>query len=180
MIEMEFENPKSRSYLIELYNVTGADLDGEASMYEVGASLGLEKSEAGMLAEELMVEGLVELKSLAGGIRITAEGLRLLDVQSPESAEAVMHLSDDLVLGEQGRITVESVIDEIKAEISREQNSYTTLEEIVIDIKTLEVQLLSPIPKTAIIREVLRSISAALSSGGSSALGAKVREMIKR
>jgi len=36
--------------------------------------------------------------------------------------------------------------------------SYGQWEEMVIDIKTIEVQMLSPHPKTAVIREVLRSM----------------------
>jgi aspartate racemase len=51
-------------------------------MYEVGRSLGLGKVEAGALAEELMVAGLVELKTLAGAITITADGLRYLGLDT--------------------------------------------------------------------------------------------------
>ena len=36
------------------------------------------------------------------------------------------------------------------------------MEEIVIDMKTIEVQLLSSRPKTAIVREILRSLSTLL------------------
>jgi len=37
------------------------------------------------------------------------------------------------------------------------------LEEMVMDIKTIEIQMLSPHPKTGIIREILKSIARCLS-----------------
>ena len=176
---MEFDNPQARSYLSELYQVTGASLDLVVSMYEVGAALGLEKNDAGRLAEELIVEGWVELKTLSGGIGITAEGLRALDVKSLEPSAAVQKLGDDPVLGEQERTAVASVLDEIREELAKEVQDYALLEEIVIDIKTIQVQLLSLRPKTAIIKEILRSISSALSRGRSSETGARIDEMIR-
>lgn len=177
---MEFNNPQARSYLFELFNITGTNLDIEISMYDVGAALGLEKPEAGQLAEELIIAGWVELRNLSGGISINAEGLRALDIQQTENVEAPMKLTVDPVLGEQARAVLESVIGEIRSEVSTKEKKYQQLEEIIFDIKTLQVQLLSPNPKTAIVREVLRSISSALSSDSSSELGVKLGEMIKR
>ena len=69
-----------KSFLDELYLRTKGDSAAQVSMYDVGATLGLSKAESGSLAESLMVEGLVELKTLAGGIGITSEGLAILGI----------------------------------------------------------------------------------------------------
>ena len=121
---MEFDNPQARSYLAELFKVTGTNLDSEASMYDVGAALGLEKNEAGALAEELIIEGWVGLKSLSGGIGISAEGLSILDVKGTEPGGVVLRLDNDLILGEDARAVLESVIEEIKEEISKESDEF--------------------------------------------------------
>ena len=177
---MEFNNPQAGNYLMELYRATGADLDLVVSMYEVGAALSLEKETAAVLAEELIIEGWVELKNLSGGIAITAEGLQALDIKSAEPAAAVKRLSDDPILGEQERTVVESVLGDIRDELAKEVQNYALIEEIVIDIKTLQAQLLSPRAKTAIIRETLRSISSSLCRNRSSETGAKIDDMIRQ
>ena len=88
---MEFSTPQSRDYLYELYTISEGDTNSEVSMYDVGAALGLEKADAGTIAEELMVEGWVELKTLAGGISITAEGLKALNVKDPSAGSNSTH-----------------------------------------------------------------------------------------
>lgn len=175
---MEFNNQQAGEYLMELYRAIGTDLDLVVSMYEVGAALSLEKDAAGALAEELIIDGLVELKSLSGGIGITSEGLRALDIKSAEPS-AVKGLSDDPILGEQDRTLVECLLNEIRDELATEVRNYAVIEEIVIDIKTLQVQMLSPRAKTAIIRETLRSVSSSLCRDRSSDTGAKIDEMLR-
>jgi uncharacterized protein (DUF2267 family) len=62
--------------------------------------------------------------------------------------------------------------------LAKTPTTYERLEEMVIDIKTIEVQLLSTRPKTAILRAVLGSLKEALHAAGASALADDLKEMI--
>jgi hypothetical protein len=176
---MDFTHPQARSYLQELFSATSGNPDTEASMYDIGSVIGLERSDAGALAEELIVEGLLELRNLSGGVSITRDGIRAIDMQVAGAAGGdVLHLGSDPVLSGEGRVAVEQVVSEIQKEIPTLQTGYEGLEQLVIDIKTLQVQLLSPRPGTEIIREILHSISGALENGGGEEIGGKIKQMI--
>ena len=83
---MNEEEMISVAYLQELYNTTKGNTETQVSMYDLGPALGLEKTAAGKIAEDLMVLGFIELKTLAGGISITDEGLKKLGI-SPAPKE---------------------------------------------------------------------------------------------
>ncbi len=148
------------NYLNELYQQTEGDIDKQASMYEVGIAIGLDKSIAGSLAEELMVLGKVELKTLSGGIGITTEGLAFLGIAgtSSQTKGGDQKLSEGPVVNDSDRSAIEAMTAKVRAVISGEHLEYTLLEEIVLDLKTVEVQMLSPNPKTAILQEIFRSL----------------------
>lgn len=148
-----------KSYLNELYQQTGGDVEKQASMHDVGIAIGLDKSAAGSLAEELMVLGQVELKTLSGGIGITAEGMALLGISSASPANSThQRLSDGPVVNDSDREFIETMCNEVQTMLSSDQLDYTLLEEIVMDFKTIEVQMLSPKPKTTILKEIFRSM----------------------
>ncbi|SDU54783.1 hypothetical protein [Desulfobacula phenolica] len=173
---MNFDNPEARAYLFELYTVTQGDPKAQVSMYDVGATLGLEKTDAGAMAEDLFIRGFAELKTLSGGIGITVQGLEELDVQP----DPVICNDDSLVLGKstvlenKGQKAVEKILQDIKASLVQTSPTYEKLEEIVMDIKTIEIQMLSPRPKTAVIREVLRSLHKSISASGTEDLAVKL------
>ncbi len=157
---MHLDDLSNKSFLEELYRQTKGDLQSQASMYEVGASMGLAKGEAGSLAEELMVAGLVELRTLSGSVSITREGLSSLGIAAPAApAEGVnQKFSDGPAANKADREILSRLIDTMKTCLSEMKMEYTRLEEIIIDLKTLEVQLMSPAPKVAVCRELLRSL----------------------
>ena len=174
---MDSENPNSKIFLAELHRQTKGDMQAQVSMYVIGAAIGLAKNEAGSLAEELMVAGLVELQTLAGGISITRDGLSSLGISAPQPA-----VNDD---GEQrfGKGTIADKGDRellcrlvlaVKSSLPGLDIEYQQLEEIVIDIKTIDVQLLSPAPKIAVLRELLRSLHGAFSRIAHQSLIAKL------
>ncbi len=177
---METDENKSKEYLAELYRLTGGDTEVQVSMYEVGAAIGLNKSEAGSLAEELMVQGQTELRTLAGGISITADGLAVLGiaVAAPQSAEKGFQLSHGPVADATDRQTMQHLSEEIKKSISGRKLEYDLLEEIVLDLKTIEVQLLSAKPKIAILREILHSLHAALEKTDAGHTAARLKAML--
>ncbi len=165
---MDPNGPEAQSYLAELYHRTDGDVSVQVSMYDVGAALDMEKTEAGKLAEDLIGDGLVEVKTLSGGIGITALGIERVQASglAGESATAPLSLGHDPVLEEDNKTAVIAFLQEIKTALSQQSAPYDRMEEMVIDIKSLEVQLLSPRPKTSIVREVLRSMGNTLKTTG--------------
>lgn len=172
--------PVPKSLLMELYLKTKGDLQQTVSMYDLGASLGLAKAAAGAAAEELMVEGLVELRTLSGGISITAEGLAALGIAPAAplvSPGQERRLSKGPVLDDGDRELLQQLLADLRA-CAGNGKTIAQLEEMLIDIKTIEVQLLSPAAKSAIIREVLRSLHAALDKGGDNVMAGRLSTLI--
>jgi len=159
---MSLDDLSSKIFLEELHRQTKGDLQTQVSMYEVGASMGLAKGEAGSLAEELMVNGLVELRTLAGGVSITREGLSSLGIAAPATPadSTELQFSNGPTASKTDREILCHLIDTMKTCLSGLKMEYTQLEEIIMDLKTMEVQLLSPAPKVAVFRELLRSLHA--------------------
>lgn len=157
----------TKNYLETLYQMTNGNLETQVSMHEVGERIGLEKSEAGQIAEELMVQGAVELKTLAGGIGITQDGLELLGISTSSvrdaSDDTALQLSGELIATDQDRRTVEQLSQQLKGEICKLQLEYPAVEAVVIDLKSIELQLLSPEPKIGVLKELLRSLHLTLS-----------------
>ncbi len=177
---MDIDIPEVKSYLLELYNLTEGDTGVQASMYEVGVNIGLQKNEAGTMAEDLIVQGWVELVSLSGGISITAEGIEKLQLTGSVAAAAgiSMQLGTGPVLNEIGLEAVEKIVAEIKTSVPQTQTSYPQLEEMIIDLKTIETQMLSPNPKVEVIRELLRSLQAMVVTLKLDDLSAKLKMLI--
>jgi hypothetical protein len=180
---MDSPSNDERRYLEELCAATGADTGVQVSMSDVGAALGLAKAEAGMLAEELIIQGLAELKSLSGGIGITVQGVEMIrgpGSASPQSAAGQLQgLGGGVVLGEAGRLAVEEFVRDIRAAALAGTAVVGRLEETVIDLKTIEVQLLSPNPKTEVIRQILISIQSNLAAIGLQNHIVRVQALIK-
>jgi hypothetical protein len=62
-------------FIVELYHRTQGDSSIKVSMYDIGESLGIDRKLSLRTAEELIGTGLVEIKTLSGGIGITADGV---------------------------------------------------------------------------------------------------------
>lgn len=181
--QMSFNEVQIQNYLQQLYQMSGGDVAVEVSMYDIGTALGLDRSGSGAIAEDLIIDGYAELKNLTGGISITSAGLRLLKVDTgdtaDDSSEAKLVLGEAEVLGPEVAKAVAALVDELKMAITEGGFDYKQAEELVIDIKTLEIQLLSNRPKTAIVREILRSAANLLAERESGvALGEHIRQAI--
>jgi hypothetical protein len=123
----------------------------------------------------------VELKSLSGGIGITSQGVEM--IQGTEGGSRIttgesLQLGNGTVLGDTGRRAVENVLGNVRATALQLKATFGQVEEIVIDIKTIETQLLSPNPKIAIIREVLRSLHKIITNLGGNALAIEIDALI--
>lgn len=177
---MNLDDIASKSFLTELHQQTKGDMHTQVSMYEVGAAIGLAKGEAGARAEELMVVGLVELRTLAGGISITPDGLAALGmaVPSPPAANQDLRLSSGPVLNAADRRLLEGLTGEIRQSLPGITLASTPLEGVVFDLKTIEVHLLSPSPKVAVVRELLRSLQESFEASDNKTIVAKLRLLI--
>lgn len=177
---MDLIHPEAKNYLAELYQMTSGDLSAQVSMYDVGAALNLERNTAGKIAEDLIGDGLVEVKTLSGGIGITAQGIEQVQASglAVEEGSPALELGRNPVLEADGKEAVATLLEKIKTALSSENTDYGILEEMVIDIKTIEVQLLSARPKTAIVREVLRALAQSLRSTTASNLSDTIEKII--
>jgi hypothetical protein len=156
---MSIEDASRQRFLQELYNRAEGDFEIHISMYDLGTDLGFEKDEAAAFAQELFIEGLAEMKTLSGGMGITQKGLKALGInRTPKKEDNSFILGSSPVLDEQGKKAVQELLNKIRTALDSKAISFDLMEEIVIDLKTIEVQMLSPNPKTPIIREVFKFI----------------------
>ncbi len=178
---MDVDSPQLKAYLYKLNEMTHADPAAQVSMYEVGEALGVENDEAGQMAETLFMGGHAELKTLSGGIGITLMGMEALGV-TPAVAPGLETpaLGNEIVLTDPDRNHVDTLLGDIKSGMASAKAEYQVLETLVMDIKTIEVQMLSPDPKTAVIREVLKSISQTLPEKEFPKLINRISGMIKK
>ncbi|UCF94780.1 MAG: hypothetical protein JSW39_11695 [Desulfobacterales bacterium] len=154
-----------QQFLVRLYEQTQGDLAAQVSMYDIGEALGLDRENSARVAEELMGLQLVEIRTLSGGIGIRAEGVEAaskLGAGSDAGAGAVLKLGDDPLLNQAGCQAVEQATAELKSRTGQMGLEFKALTELMADLKTIDAQLGSSRPKTAIIRECLRSIKGVL------------------
>lgn len=175
---MPIDIPELESYLIELNRLTASDPGAKISMFAVGESLGLEKQRAGKLGEMLIAEGWAEVKTLSGAIGITEAGIQEVNKLDGNPAQpGPGSLGDAPVLDDTGRAAVENVLMQMKSRLQQLQLSYDQMEELVLDIKTIEVQLLSPKPKTSIVKAALHALSDAFSRADAGDTAAMIDHM---
>lgn len=173
------EHPEEHAYLNQLYMMTQGNPGIQVSMYDIGAALGLEKSEAGTLAESLFIQDLAELKTLSGGIGITEKGLNALGRSLPGTPQdKALTLGRDPVIDPDKKEMVAGLLSEIKTVVEKENHPYAWVEEVMMDIKTMEVQLLSPKPKTGIVKEIFTSLHRNLKQTGAQALNQKLSAVL--
>lgn len=144
-------------------------------MYDVGHALGLEKDQASHTAEELIGMGLIEIRTLSGGIGITTEGQSHVQALGHASSQDQERLSPGPVMNETDIALIESLLLQIKTTIEEMGLAYEALNELMADLRTVETQLSSPQPKTAIIRACLNSIAEGLGPTAPEKLGECVR-----
>ncbi len=156
---MSYKDSDRQAFLQALYNRAEGDFEVQISMYDVGTDLGFEKDEAAAFGQDLFIEGLAEMKTLSGGMGITIKGLEALGIDiTPKNKAHCFSLKSGSVLDDQGKEAVHELLNKIRAGLDGKAFPFDLMEEIVIDLKTIEVQMLSPNPKTQIIREIFKII----------------------
>ena len=172
----------TRRYLVALCERTEGEPAAQVSMYEIGEGLGLDRTDAGRLAENLIGWELAEVRTLSGGVGITAQGVaeaRRCGARLPDAAEPGPRLGDGPVVDGDAREAVEQVATELKVGLGGYGLGGDGLAELLIDLKTIDVQLTSPSPKTAIVRECFRSVSRLLAKSGQEAAADRIRSFLE-
>lgn len=171
----------SRQYLIQLFEQTNGDAAAQVSMYDVGEGLGMDRDTSGRVAETLIGLQLVEIRTLSGGIGISSEGATevkgLMGGATP-MGESAGKISDQPIMDAQSCQAVQRTADALKVQTGNLGLDFDGLSELMADLKTIDAQLGSSRPKTAIIRECLRSIKEILEILGNSDSLVKVRALL--
>jgi len=170
-----------QQFLIQLFEQTKGDSTLQVSMYDIGDQLGLDRDIASAVAQELIGSMLVEIRTLSGGIGISAEGSQMAQklIGPPESSSDEFAEFDDApLLNTSGRQAVEQIASELKDQTGALGLDFDTLTELMADLKTIDAQLGSSRPKTAIIRACLHSVLAVLTNSGDNKNSERIRTLI--
>jgi hypothetical protein len=163
-------NETMSQFLIHLLKKT-EKTSSNVSMHDIGAELGLDRDEVSRITSEL---------TLSGGICITDEGIR--KVRNPgagqSGSEKVSALGSSPVLSKDVKDACDLILSELKSDMNQLNLNFETLSEMMADLKTIDIQLGSPKPKTAILKECFRSIQSVLEKSGVSEKAAKIKNFI--
>ena len=170
-----------QQFLIQLFEQTKGDSAVQVSMYDIGDQLGLDRDIASTAAQELIGAMLVEIRTLSGGIGISADGLqtaRKLIGPAASSGDEFAKLNDAPLLNSSGRQAIEQIASELKNQAGSLGLDFDTLTELMADLKTIDAQLGSSRPKTAIIRECLGSVLAVINNTGDNKIYDRIRTLV--
>ena len=183
MVNLDEMDITGQQFLIQLFEQTKGDSAVQVSMYDIGDQLGLDRDIASTVAQELIGSMLVEIRTLSGGIGISADGLQMaqkLIGPAASSGDEFAKLDDAPVLNSSGRQVVEQMASELKNQTGSLGLDFDTLTELMADLKTIDAQLGSSRPKTAIIRECLRSVLAVCKNSGDNKIFDRIRTQVGR
>ena len=108
-----------------------------------------------------MSYGLIDIRTLSGGIGFTAEGMteaqKLFADQSGDAGSGIT-LGNQLIINPKTDAVISDILNSLKANAGKMGLNFEDLSELMADIQTVVAQLRSPKPKTAILRECFRSM----------------------
>ncbi len=146
----------SKRFLDTLIDQTGGDAAAQQSMYDIGTAVGLNREDSAAIAQDLMGRGLVDIRTLSGGIGISQTTAKLLADGSQDAVP--VGLGSGIILDGPGAEAVERVLADLKAAVGALGVPYEQMADIMADIRTVEAQLTSSTPKTTVIRECLTAL----------------------
>ncbi len=158
-----------RTFLLSVYNHTKGDPAAMVSMYDVGSELGIDRTAASRLAEDLMGWMMLEIRTLSGGIGITLSAVEEIEASGFGEAKPQVQtlcLGTDPVISTDVRQTVERVTDALKQQVGSIGLPFDALAEVMADLKTIDAQFDSSHPKTAIVRACFQSLKNTLDCAG--------------
>jgi hypothetical protein len=170
-----------RDFLLQIYQETNGDPAVQVSMYDIGERLGLERESASRVAEELIAYQLVEIRTLSGGIGISADGVQEIQALIGDQStvgDKITQLGTEKILDQNRSQAVSQVMDHLKGQAGNLGLDFDTLSELMADVKTIAAQLASSRPKTAIIKECLRSLLGIVEKADDNENLAKIRALL--
>ncbi|MBI5593411.1 MAG: hypothetical protein HY881_23385 [Deltaproteobacteria bacterium] len=164
-----------------LFIKTGGDTKKQVSMHEIGNEAGLDKPASKNLAEELMSLGLIDIRTLSGGIGLTEEGV--LEAQGwfsdiPGAGTAGITLGNQPIVGEKSSAVIMDILTDLKPRIGKLGMAFDDLTELLADIQSLEAQMRSSRPKTAIVRECFRSMLPILTRSSETEIPSRIKSFL--
>jgi hypothetical protein len=171
-----------KDFLLELYRQSSGDTAFQVSMFEIGEALGLDKETSSKVGEDLIGWEMVEIRTLSGSIGISDEGAREIEAAGlgDDTGESTtVSLGSAPVLESAVAEAVKEAANAIKEEAGGMGLSFEPLSELMADLKSLDAQMESPRPKTAIVRECFVSLKDILESTDRSNCLATVRALLK-
>jgi hypothetical protein len=172
----------SRNFLNRIFQETNGDTSAQVSMYDIGSMLDLDRQGASRVAEDLISLDLVEIRTLSGAIGITDSAVKVLEQSTAEQASeaaAAEGLGEEAVLGPQGCTAVAQVTAQTKQAAGSLGLSFDALTEVMSDLKTIDAQMGSSRPKTAIVRECFRSLRNCLEEAGADDAANRIRMLLQ-
>jgi hypothetical protein len=158
-----------RTFLLSVYNHTKGDTAAMVSMYDVGSELGIDRTAASRLAEDLMGWMMLEIRTLSGGIGITPSAVEAIEASGFGGSKPQVQtlcLGTDPVISTDVRLAVERVTDALKQQVGSTGLPFDALAEVMADLKTIDAQFDSSHPKTAIVRACFQSLKNTLDYAG--------------
>jgi hypothetical protein len=158
-----------RTFLLSVYKHAKGEPDAVVSMYEVGSELGIDRTAASRLAEDLMGWMMLEIRTLSGGIGITPSAVEEIEASGFGGSKPQVQtrcLGTDPVISTDVRQAVERVTDALKQQAGSIGLPFDALAEVMADLKTVDAQFDSSHPKTAIVRACFQSLKNTLDHAG--------------
>lgn len=178
------ENKVKRfKFLKLLYEVTGGNQSYFVNMWEVGQELGYDRKDIDLICQYLKGEGLIEYKTLGGGISITHWGVMQIEeaVSEPEKKTQYFPSVVNIINVEQMNNSqiqqgndrsgqtfnqnssmdfkgLELFLEQMKKDIEKLNLPEYSYKEAMAEINTVTSQVSSPKPKNTIIQECLKTL----------------------
>jgi hypothetical protein len=181
MTEASFLPDSSLQFFRSLYTKTGGNTQKQISMHEIGNEAGMDKSASKTVAEELMSLGLIDIRTLSGGIGLTEEGVleaRSWFAEIPGSSTSGVTLGNQPIVDENVSAAITNILTLLTPRIGKLGLAFDDLTELIADIHSLEAQMRSSRPKTAIVRECFRSILPALTRGSETEILPRIKSFL--
>ena len=173
---------EAKELLLHLYRQTEGNPSVQVSMYEAGASIGLDREAASRMTEDLISWEMVELLTLSGGIGISEKAVAQIEesgLAGPVETDKLAAFGRDVVIDDNARQAVEQITAAVKNRVGDLGLDFDRLSEVMSDLKTIDAQLDSPRPKTAVVRECFRSLKAALETVDSGEIANRIGRLLK-
>lgn len=149
--------------LLQVFESVGGDPARSVSMFAAGAAIGWGRDTAATHAQDLIGLGLLEIRTLSGAVGLAADGIAAVrGVRGTADETAAAPLGNGPALHPAERRRAAELCAGVRSEAAATRGLTPELE---ADLRTLAAQLESPHPKTAIVRECLRALAAAVGPG---------------